>query len=67
MSGPDRVLCGSDTPFHHPSGELAKVRVSGLPADLTDRVLGENGRALFLGEHASRSSRDGVGQGMSRG
>lgn len=49
-AGPDRVLYGSDTPFHHPSVELAKVRVSGLPTDLTDRVLGENGRRLFFGE-----------------
>jgi predicted TIM-barrel fold metal-dependent hydrolase len=48
--GPDRVLYGSDTPFHHPSVELAKVRVSGLPTDLTDRVLGENSRRLFFGE-----------------
>lgn len=48
--GPDRVLYGSDTPFHHPSVELARVRVSGLPTDLTDRVLGENGRRLFFGE-----------------
>lgn len=48
--GPDRVMYGSDTPFHHPSVELAKVRVSGLPTDLADRVLGENGRRLFLGE-----------------
>ena len=48
--GPDRVLYGSDTPFHHPSVELTKVRVSGLPTDLTDRVLGENGRKLFFGE-----------------
>jgi predicted TIM-barrel fold metal-dependent hydrolase len=50
--GPDRVLYGSDTPFHHPSVELAKVRVSGLSTDLTDRVLGENGRRLFFGENA---------------
>ncbi len=49
-AGPDRVLYGSDAPFHHPSVELAKVRVSGLPQDLTDRVLGENGRQLFFGE-----------------
>jgi len=49
--GPDRVLYGSDTPFHHPSAELAKVRASGLPSELTDRVLGENGRKLFFGEH----------------
>ena len=32
--GPDRVLYGSDAPFHHPAVELAKVRVSGLPQDL---------------------------------
>jgi hypothetical protein len=49
--GPDRVLYGSDTPFHHPSAELAKVRASGLSTDLTDRVLGENGRLLFFGEN----------------
>jgi predicted TIM-barrel fold metal-dependent hydrolase len=49
-AGPDRVLYGSDTPFHHPSVELAKVRVSGLSTDLTDRVLGENSRALFFGD-----------------
>jgi predicted TIM-barrel fold metal-dependent hydrolase len=48
--GPDRVLYGSDTPFHHPSVELTKVRVSGLATDLTERVLGENGRRLFFGE-----------------
>jgi predicted TIM-barrel fold metal-dependent hydrolase len=48
--GPDRVLYGSYTPFHHPSVELAKVRVSGLPTELTERVLGENGRRLFFGE-----------------
>jgi predicted TIM-barrel fold metal-dependent hydrolase len=48
--GPDRVLYGSDTPFHHPSVELTKVRVSGLPTDLADRVLGENGRRLFFGD-----------------
>ena len=46
--GPDRVLCGSDTPFHHPAVGLAKVRVCGLSSDLTDRVLGENGRKLFF-------------------
>jgi uncharacterized protein len=47
--GPNRVLYGSDAPFHHPSVELTKVRVSGLPPDLADRVLGENGRRLFFG------------------
>jgi predicted TIM-barrel fold metal-dependent hydrolase len=48
--GPDRVLYGSDAPFHHPTVELAKVRVSGLAPDLVDRVLGENGRRLFFAD-----------------
>jgi predicted TIM-barrel fold metal-dependent hydrolase len=48
--GPDRVLYGSDAPFHHPAVELTKVRVSGLTPDLALRVLGENGRRLFFGE-----------------
>jgi hypothetical protein len=46
--GPDRVLFGSDAPFHHHSVELARVRVSGLDPALTDRVLGENARGLFF-------------------
>jgi len=45
--GPDRVLYGSDAPFHHPQVEIAKVRVSGLSSELVERVLGANGRALF--------------------
>lgn len=48
--GVERVLFGSDAPFHHPSVEIAKVRVSGLAPDLVDRVLGENGRRLFFGD-----------------
>jgi predicted TIM-barrel fold metal-dependent hydrolase len=47
--GPERVLYGSDAPFHHPSVEIQKVRVSGLEPELVERVLGENGRSLFLG------------------
>ena len=50
--GAERVLYGSDVPFHHPKVEIEKVRVSGLTPELVDRVLGENARALFLGEHA---------------
>ena len=49
---PDRAMYGSAPPFHHPSLELAKVRVSGPSTDLTDRVLGENSRALFFGDRA---------------
>jgi predicted TIM-barrel fold metal-dependent hydrolase len=45
--GPERVLYGSDAPFHHPEVEMLKVRLSGLEPELVDRVLGANGRALF--------------------
>jgi predicted TIM-barrel fold metal-dependent hydrolase len=48
--GPERVLYGSDAPFHHPEVEILKVRLSGLEPELVDRVLGANGRALFLKE-----------------
>jgi uncharacterized protein len=50
--GPDRVLYGSDAPFHHPAVEILRVQVSGLEPDLLDRVLRANGRALFLGEES---------------
>ncbi len=45
--GPERVLYGSDAPFHHPSVELQKVRVSGLSDADVNRVLGENSIRLF--------------------
>jgi predicted TIM-barrel fold metal-dependent hydrolase len=48
--GETRVLFGSDVPFHHPEVEIAKVRLSGLPPDLVERVLSRNGRALFFGD-----------------
>jgi predicted TIM-barrel fold metal-dependent hydrolase len=52
-AGAQRVLYGSDVPFHHPQVEMLKVRLSGLPADLVERVLDTNARALFFGdEHA---------------
>ena len=46
--GADRVLYGSDAPFHHPTVEMSKVRLSGLEAGLVDRVLGLNAVRLFL-------------------
>jgi uncharacterized protein len=52
--GPERVLYGSDAPFHHPEVEILKVRLSGLEPELVDRVLGANGRALFLKEGSAR-------------
>jgi uncharacterized protein len=45
--GETRVLYGSDAPFHHPAVEILKVRVSGLPDDLVDRVLYRNALELF--------------------
>ena len=50
--GPDRVMYGSDAPFHHPAVEIAKVRLSGLKPELVERVLGRNALSLFLGEGA---------------
>jgi hypothetical protein len=50
--GPERVLYGSDVPFHHPAVEILRVRVSGLDAELLERVLLTNARALFLGGEA---------------
>ena len=63
--GADRVMYGSDAPFHHPRVEMEKVRVSGLSTELVERVLGTSARALFLGQTAqtahagSRRSRIG--------
>jgi predicted TIM-barrel fold metal-dependent hydrolase len=48
--GAERVLYGSDAPFHHPAVEILRVQVSGLAPNLLERVLSANGRALFLGE-----------------
>lgn len=49
--GPDRVLYGSDVPFHEIGVEQRKVEVSGLSPELVQRVLDANARALFLGGH----------------
>jgi predicted TIM-barrel fold metal-dependent hydrolase len=45
--GVDRVMYGSDAPFHHPDVEILKVQRSGMPAALIDHVLGESARVLF--------------------
>ena len=46
--GADRVLYGSDAPFHHPKVELLKVELSGIkPSDMT-MVLGMNAERLFF-------------------
>ncbi len=48
--GPDKVLFGSDAPFHEVGVEVRKVQVSGLPPDLVERVLERNSRKLFFGD-----------------
>jgi predicted TIM-barrel fold metal-dependent hydrolase len=58
--GPERVLYGSDAPFHHPAVEILRVRVSGLEPDDLDRVLRASGRMLFLGQETVR--REGGGE-----
>ena len=62
--GPDRVLYGSDAPFHHPRVEIEKVRVSGLEPDLVERVLGTNAVSLFF---RGEPPRDGLVAKTSEG
>ena len=47
--GPERVMYGSDAPFHDPGVELRKVAVCGLDEAAQERVLGLNARRLFFG------------------
>ena len=48
--GVERVLYGSDAPFHHPAVEILRVQVSGLAPEELERVLRANSRVLFLGQ-----------------
>ncbi len=50
--GAERVLYGSDVPFHHPAVEILRVQVSGLDPERPEQVLRTNARALFPGEAA---------------
>jgi uncharacterized protein len=50
--GPERVLFGSDIPFHHPKIEIDRVRLAGLAPEDEQCVLSTSARALFLGEPA---------------
>jgi hypothetical protein len=62
--GQDKVLYGSDAPFHHPAVEIAKVRRSGLDEELVERVLGRNAVGLFLGHHRLEPSPKEVSEGV---
>ncbi len=52
--GVERVLYGSDAPFHHPAVEILRVQVSGLGPGELDQVFSTNARTLFLGEEGGR-------------
>ena len=56
--GVERVLYGSDVPFHHPSVEILRVQVSGLDEADLDRVLSTNSRDLFLGDRTTVRSQE---------
>ena len=47
--GAERVMYGSDAPFHHPAVEILRVQVSGLDAGELEDVLHRSGRRLFFG------------------
>jgi uncharacterized protein len=53
--GVERVLYGSDAPFHHPAVEILRVQVSGLSEQELDHVMRRNSSELFLGDRADRS------------
>jgi uncharacterized protein len=46
--GVERVLYGSDTPFHRPEVEMLKVKLSGLNESDQEMVLGKNAERLFF-------------------
>ena len=46
--GAERVMYGSDAPFHHPAVEQLKVRLSGLGEADVERVLSGSASALYL-------------------
>lgn len=51
--GRERVIYGSDAPFHHPAVEILRVQVSGLNAAELEDVLHRSGRRLFFGDDAA--------------
>lgn len=46
--GHERIMFGTDGPFHHPSIEIQKVNVCGLPGEALQEIFYENARK-FLG------------------
>ncbi|MGH3142928.1 MAG: amidohydrolase family protein [Gaiellales bacterium] len=46
--GTERVIYGSDAPFHHPAVEILRVQVSGLGAEELEDVLHRSSHKLFF-------------------
>ena len=45
--GNNRIMFGTDTPFHHPSVEIQKVMVSGVNDEGIQRILYDNAKTFF--------------------
>ena len=45
--GADRIMFGTDTPFHHPTVEMQKVITSGLDKDAQQKIFYENASKFF--------------------
>lgn len=45
--GHNRIMFGTDTPFHHPSVEIQKVLVSGVDEEGIERILYKNAAEFF--------------------
>lgn len=45
--GQDRIMFGTDGPFHHPSVEMQKVMMSGVDEEGLQKIFYENGKHFF--------------------
>jgi uncharacterized protein len=59
--GEEKVMYGSDAPFHDPGVEIRKVQASGLEEEQERRVLGTNARRLFWGSDGAPVTTDPAG------
>jgi len=45
--GADRIMFGTDTPFHHPTVEIQKVLTCGLEEDAFRKIFYDNAAQFF--------------------
>jgi len=68
--GADRVMFGTDMPFHHPSVEIQRNMVSGLSSEQLEDLFYNNVRKLLglqVGVTDSQKADVGVGRRQTRG